>query len=211
MRLTEFLDRTGLSVGESVYENFKDKNHTFGVWEKTFKGRIWRGCQFCLNPELIENYESAKKDNFKGWACHHRLETHTSDGEKRLVDLTREELKAFDMYYNRPPQELIYLKNGEHASLHNKGKYIGEINPNYGKHLTEEQKIKISNSMKGHKSNSRTLTHARRVKKWGLRTPLYTSEFFAKLDPNISYADFKRGVSKSFYTWKKFQKYLEKN
>lgn len=211
MRLTEFLDRTGLSVGESVYENFRDKNHSFEVWKKTFKGRICKGCQYCLSPELIENYESAKKDNFKGWACHHRLETHTSDGERRLVDLSKEELKALDMYYNRPPQELIYLKKEEHASLHNKGKCIGELNPNYGKSISEEQKIKISNSMKGHKGNGQTLTQVRRVKKWGYHTPLYTSEFFAKLDPNISYADFKKVVSKSFCIWKKFQKYLEKN
>ena len=211
MRLTEFLDRTGLSVGESVYENFKDKNHSFEVWRKIFKGRVYRGNPFCLNPELIENYELAKKGNFKGWDCHHRLETHTSDGEKRLVDLTKEELKALDMYYNRPPQELIYLKKREHTKLHNTGKYIGENNPNYGKSMSEEQKIKISNSMKGHKGNGQTLTQVRKVKKWGKSNPLYTPEFFATLDPNISYADFKKGVSESFCIWKKFQKQLEKN
>lgn len=75
---------------------------------------------FCIPEEIeqIENYELAKADNFNGWCIHHRLETHNSDGEKRLVNLTRTELKALDMYYNRPSNELIFLTNSEHAKLH---------------------------------------------------------------------------------------------
>ena len=53
---------------------------------------------YCKEPEKIENYGKAAADNFEGWCCHHRLETHNSDGERRLVDITREELKALDMY-----------------------------------------------------------------------------------------------------------------
>lgn len=70
------------------------------------------------NPEQIENYELAKADDFKGWHCHHRLETHTADGKRRKVDLSREELIAMNMYYNRPANELIFMKAGEHISLH---------------------------------------------------------------------------------------------
>lgn len=70
------------------------------------------------NPEQIENYELAKADDFKGWHCHHRLETHTADGQRRKVDLSREELIAMNMYYNRPANELIFMKAGEHISLH---------------------------------------------------------------------------------------------
>ena len=51
--------------------------------------------QYCKDYENIENYEKAKKDDFKGWECHHRLETHTSDGKRRAVDITQAELKAF--------------------------------------------------------------------------------------------------------------------
>ena len=43
----------------------------------------------CEDISKIENYEFANKDNFKGWCCHHRLETNASDGERRLVDLTQ--------------------------------------------------------------------------------------------------------------------------
>lgn len=94
--------------------------------------------RFCKEPEKIENYEKAKKDNFKGWECHHRLETHNSDGERRLVDITAAELQALGMYYNRPADELIFLTVGEHTSLH----YEGEHNPNYGKQLSEETRKK---------------------------------------------------------------------
>ena len=102
--------------------------------------------KYCTEPENIENYEAAKKDNFKGWNCHHRLETHNSDGERRLVDITRDELKALDMYYSRPASELVFMKISDHIKLHtrwNKGKQIG--------HRSEETKRKISESMKGKK------------------------------------------------------------
>lgn len=68
--------------------------------------------------ELIENYEMAKADNFDGWDVHHRLETHTSDGELRLAPISMKELKALDMYYNRPATELILLTKSEHMKLH---------------------------------------------------------------------------------------------
>lgn len=130
---------------------------------------------YCDNFENIENYEKAKADNFNGWDVHHRLETHTSDGERRLVDITREELKALDMYYHRPASELIFLTKKEHQLLGkpskgyhhseetkkrlseaNKGKHrseeiknkIGEANR--GKHRSEEAKKKMSDSIKEH-------------------------------------------------------------
>ena len=109
--------------------------------------------RYCKNPENIENYEAAKKDDFKNWQCHHRLETHNSDGERRLVDITHKELKALGMYYNRPSSELIFLKHSEHASLHHKGKLRSEESKKKmseaqkgkkGKHHTEETKNKIA-------------------------------------------------------------------
>ena len=94
--------------------------------------------RYCKDYENIENYEAAKKDNFKCWHCHHRLETHNSDGERRLVDITGRELKALGMYYNRPVSELIFLTISEHSRLHMKGK-----------HLSEEHKKKLREAMKG--------------------------------------------------------------
>lgn len=75
---------------------------------------------YCIPEQIeqIENYGLAKESNFNGWHIHHRLETHNSDGEKRLVNLSREELIALDMYYNRPANELVFLTKSEHAKLH---------------------------------------------------------------------------------------------
>ena len=123
--------------------------------------------RYCKDYKNIENYEAAKKDNFIGWHCHHRLETHTSDGERRAIDITKKELMALNMYYNRPAEELMFLPVGEHISLHDecdhnpmygkkhseeakkkmgeakKGKYVGEKSPMYGKKHSEETKKKI--------------------------------------------------------------------
>lgn len=100
-------------------KKYKDENkeHNYAV------AKIWRqekGFCYCKveEQEFVENYEKAKADNFKGWDRHHRLETHNSDGEKRLVPLSVAELKALDMYYNRPANELIWLTKKEHKALH---------------------------------------------------------------------------------------------
>ena len=100
--------------------------------------------KFCKSPENIENYEKAKADNFKGWDCHHRLETHNSDGKRRDVDISVEELISIGMYFDRPAYELVFLPSSEHISLHKKGKTYFK-----GKHHTEEAKKKISEAQKG--------------------------------------------------------------
>ena len=117
--------------------------------------------KYCKDYENIENYEAAKKDNFKGWDCHHRLETHTSDGERRPVDITQKELKALGMYYNRPASELIFLTIKEH-NAYKKGKKLsedakkkmseahkGKPSGNKGKRHTEEARRKMSEAAKG--------------------------------------------------------------
>ena len=95
---------------------------------------------------LVENYDKAKADNFKGWVIHHRLETHNLDGTRRKTDLSVEDLIALDMYLCRPANELIFMQREGHVSLHHKGKHPG----NYGKHHSEEHRKKISEALKGH-------------------------------------------------------------
>ena len=121
---------------------------------------------YCKDYENIENYCKAAADNFIGWECHHRLETHNSDGERREVDIFAAELQSLGMYWNRPSSELIFMKHSEHRTLHQKGKqkseetknkiseskkgkYTGEKNPMYGKHFSEEHKMKIGAAKKG--------------------------------------------------------------
>ena len=147
--------------------------------------------RYCKDYKNIENYEKAAADDFKGWHCHHRLETHTSDGERRLVDISMDELKALGMYYNRPAEELIFLTSREHNTFNkgrpgpNKGKKFseearrkmaeakkGKPSPRKGKKLSEETKKKLSESHKGKKMSAETrrkMSAANRIKNIGKR------------------------------------------
>ena len=119
-----------------------------------------RIAQYCKDYENIENYEKAKAENFKGWRCHHRLETHTSDGKRRAVDITASELKALGLYWNRPADELIFLTTSEHAILHQKGKHRSEetrnkiSEANKGKQFSEEHKRNISEGQRCEKNHN---------------------------------------------------------
>ena len=99
---------------------------------------------YCKDYTNIENYEMAAADNFKGWHCHHRLETHNSDGERREVDISMEELKSLDMYYNRPADELIFLTVKEHNAFKK------------GIHHSEETRKKMSDAHKGKSRSAET-------------------------------------------------------
>lgn len=98
--------------------------------------------RYCENYESIENYEKALADNFKGWCCHHR----------KGIYISKKELKALGLYYNRPAEELVFLTESEHRSLHSKG----ESHPMYGKHHSEESKKKMSDIKKGKRHTEET-------------------------------------------------------
>ena len=152
---------------------------------------------YCSDIENVENYQKAKKDNFIGWECHHRLETHNSDGIRRDVDISHKELKALGMYYNRPASELIFLKASAHTILHHKGKQgywkgkqlseetrkklsaakKDENHPNYGKHLSEETKRKICEANKGKPKSDEAKKRMREAKK-GENNPAFGKHWF---------------------------------
>lgn len=141
------------------------------------------------NFQDIENYEKAKADNFKGWECHHRRETHFPNGERRDFNISRKELIKLGMYYDVSAEELIFLIRSEHNKLHHSGKnhhYYekpmseeqrkklsevtkGENNPFYGKCHTEETKKRMSEAHKGsHRSEEaiKKTAEANRGKHW---------------------------------------------
>ena len=64
-----------------------------------------------------------------------------------------QELIALDMYYNRPPEELIFLTRKDHMKLHNSSsvRNLKISKTNTGHSVSEEQKRKQSKSMKGKK------------------------------------------------------------
>lgn len=120
---------------------------------------------YCSEPSLIENYDKAMSDDSQIYVCHHRLETHFSDGTPRPknAQLKAAELEALNVYYNRPPEELIFMTDADHTSLHQTGKYVSsatrrklsEYNKMHpvrsflGRHHSEETKNKIRETKKG--------------------------------------------------------------
>ena len=109
--------------------------------------------KYCKDYKNIENYEDGVSSPLK-YDLHHRREIFES---KSIRDLKEENL-----YYNRPPEELIFLEHGDHVSLHNKGKFVstdtrkkisaarkGKPSPWLGKHPSEETRKKMSEANKG--------------------------------------------------------------
>lgn len=82
----------------------------------------------CEKPEYIENYQQAKEDKTTLYVIHHRLEILSSGHI-----ISKQQLINMGLYYNRPAAELIYMKIGDHAALHNK-------------HRTLESKMKLKNT-----------------------------------------------------------------
>lgn len=100
---------------------------------------------------LIENYELAKKDNFKGWDIHHRDEIRTLPSGMKVYR-TRQDLIDNGRYYNCPANELIFLTHAEHQILHNKGV-----------HHSDETIKKISESQKGKKRTPLSEEHRKKI------------------------------------------------
>lgn len=78
--------------------------------------------KFCADDiSLIENYDAALADKSL-WVLHHRPETHFSDKTLRpaCARLSKRDLKALDMYYSRPAEELIFMTKSDHVQLHRK-------------------------------------------------------------------------------------------
>ena len=66
------------------------------------------------DESLIENYGKAIADTTQTWVCHHRRELEPNR-------MTIEDLKEQGLYWNRPPEELIFLTRSDHAKLHSIG------------------------------------------------------------------------------------------
>ena len=112
---------------------------------------------FCAEPlHKIEHYEEALAEGFAGWCMHHRLEIQP-DGTK----MSKKQLIDKDLYYERPASELVFMRRGEHISLHWLGKHRseetrkkmsaakrGKNHPLFGKHHASETRQKLSQSLK---------------------------------------------------------------
>ena len=139
--------------------------------------------KFCKEDiSKIKNYDEAIADTTQVWDCHHMTETWWNCSKQELIDN--------ECYYNRKACELIFLTHAEHTRLHmqNISEYTrqkmseshkGEKNPFYGKHHTEDNKRKISESHKGKRHTDDTrkkMSESRKGKKFSEETRRKMSE-----------------------------------
>ena len=109
--------------------------------------------KYCKDYKNIENYEDAVRSPLI-YDLHHRREISENKSRKQLI--------AENLYYGRPPEELIFLEHGEHIRLHmanlsedTRKKMSeanrGEKNPMFGRHWhqSEETRKKLSEAKKG--------------------------------------------------------------
>ena len=109
--------------------------------------------KICSQLELVENFDLALQDEFKGWVLHHRL------GEF----ITTKRLKENDLYENRPPEELKFVTHQEHVLVHNRT-FISRMNDDEKKTFLK----KISEAIKGTKrtAEQRKNYSAGAIKRW---------------------------------------------
>ena len=95
--------------------------------------------RYCKSYTEVENYEAAVSDTTQTWHCHHRLEIAPFSGERVPMKF----LIKQGLYYNQPPEALIFLTSAEHVRLHHKGRKR--------RAFSEETRRKLSEANKGRK------------------------------------------------------------
>lgn len=108
----------------------------------------------CEDISQIENYELAMSDNIQTWHCHHRAEVLPCG------TFTQDDLKKHGLFFKVPASQLIFLTNSDHIRLHSKNisegtrrkmseAKSGENHPFFGKKMSDETRMKISEAQKG--------------------------------------------------------------
>ena len=145
--------------------------------------------KYCTDYTKIENYQEALKSPLK-FDLHHRLEISEMQSASDLI--------AKNLYYYRPPEELIFLEHRDHSRLHNKGKFVSKdtrkkmsealkgknvvkhlsaaaikkmSDANRGKHRSEETRAKMSAAQKGKHFSAETrkkISDAMKGRHWHL-------------------------------------------
>lgn len=70
--------------------------------------------RYCNKYCEIENYDKAVNDPTTIWECHHRAEIE-ANGIVHSIDY----LIKNNLYYHQNPEDLIFLTQNEHRTLHN--------------------------------------------------------------------------------------------
>ena len=188
---------------------------------------IYRYCEGDITQ--IENFDKAINDRSdlysnSNWVCHHRLETHNLDGSRRDIQQSRDDLKALDLYYHRPPNELIFLTREEHNRVHSQGRRLSKVQVEYMTKRTQKPVRCIETDMVfssvreaaewANVAISTLSSHLNNIKSGGKTVGKYgyhfewalSKEELKNLRENIHYAKqyYERsdGVIKSAFEWK---------
>ena len=113
----------------------------------------------CEDISKIENYDKAVNDS-ETWECHHK-------GEVLPCGMySVEDLKEFNLYWQRPASELIFLTKKDHKGLHR-----GILN------CTENHRRKVSRALKGKKKSAE---HRANISKGKKGKPFPAARIFNK-------------------------------
>lgn len=106
----------------------------------------------CGDISLIENYAQAVSDKTQTWDCHHNAEILPC-GRFSVKDLMKHGL-----YWNQPPNRLIFLPHTYHMSLHLSGPRKWQKARGFfkGKHHSSETKQKLRDINLGKHSSIET-------------------------------------------------------
>ena len=136
--------------------------------------------KYCTDYKNIDNYQEAVKSPLR-YDLHHRREISENKSRKQLI--------AENLYYGRPPEELIFIEHGEHIRLHKEGTNLsaetrkkmsealkGKQNA-LGHHCSEETRRKISNAKKNMSAETRKkMSEAKKGKNLSVETRKRMSE-----------------------------------
>lgn len=110
--------------------------------------REYRYRKLCTDITQVENYHRALADDFSGWECHHREESHDESGNLRERFVSKNELVALNRYWGLQPSALIFLTVSEHRTLHTQNKTFKENQHNgmLGHKCSDETRRKLSDT-----------------------------------------------------------------
>lgn len=83
--------------------------------------KCWNLQTYCIEHiRYIRGFDEAYKDGFKGWECHHVMET------KYPMHITQELLQELGIYWYIPTRYLVFLNVDVHRDKHKLNKMVTE-------------------------------------------------------------------------------------
>ena len=113
----------------------------------------------------VEGFDPEILESDRGWVLHHRLELEDKFGNPRDEEVSAWVLMRLGLYYNRPASELLWVRKGEHATMHNKLRKREAWNKGKTNIYDDETRKNISDTLKEYyKNNPKTVSEETKKK-----------------------------------------------